>query len=72
MQKMDRVKVALRQVFRTREDACDQIFRIFSSGKTETSLREHSGQPLSQNSEQGWQEFYSKNDSLSTLEIFFE
>ena len=28
---------------RTTEDACDQIFRTFSSGKTEPRLREHSG-----------------------------
>ena len=39
LQKMDRVKLALP----TPKDAWDQIFRTFSSGKTETRLREHSG-----------------------------
>ena len=54
-------------VFQTPEDACDQIFRTFFSGKTETRLREHCGYLQSQNSEQGWQEFHSENVFLSNV-----
>jgi len=55
-------------VFQTPEDARDQNFRTFSSGKTETLLMEHFGYLLSQNSEQGWQEVDSENDFLSNFE----
>jgi len=58
-------------VFQTPEDACDEISRTFSSGKTETRFREHFGLTLIPKFETKMTRIYSENDFLSNVENLF-
>jgi len=59
-------------VFQTPENACDQIFRTFSSSKTETRLREHFGYSYPKIRNKDDKNFTPKMTFFQMLEIFFE